>query len=85
MDNNNFIDWGKSTNVPQLYKLNLVALFGIIIGLMLYRSMPYIFFTSLIALPICFIIENVLKMPYAYIFQYIRCLIFGKIKSPRKK
>lgn len=85
MENNNHMDWGKTRNTPQLWKINVLVLFFLMMGGMFFNKVSFIFYAAIVALPLCYLIENVWKIPYSYIFQYIRCFIFGKIKTPKKR
>ncbi|AMM30562.1 MAG TPA: hypothetical protein DCM33_02995 [Acinetobacter radioresistens] len=83
--NNSYMDWGKTRLIPQLYKINVLVLFFIVLGAMFFNKVSFILYGAIIALPICYCIENIWKIPYSFVFQYIRCFLFGKVKTPKRR
>jgi hypothetical protein len=82
-DNNNFIDWGKASLNPSLKGANPIALFLIAFGCLFWNISKIPIIVGIFAVPICWFVENYLKMPYKYFFQLIIGFFIGIIKSPK--
>lgn len=41
--NNSYMDWGKTRLIPQLYKINVLVLFFIVLGAMFFNKVSFIF------------------------------------------